>query len=110
MALKRFRTPALPSAPSSYSAIYFQQFVRILENVFSQWDSQAAHQAESYTADYFFSTGYGTVADLPPAADFKGARTFITDAAAAPVFRAVATGGGAIFLPVFSDGTDWRNG
>lgn len=52
-----------------------------------------------------------TVAGLPAAAaGNKGARTFITDAAATPVFGAVVTGAGALFVPVFSDGVAWRNG
>lgn len=55
--------------------------------------------------------GSQTVATLPAAAaGNKGMRTFITDGAAAPVFGAVVTGGGALFLPVFSDGAAWRNG
>lgn len=52
-----------------------------------------------------------TVANLPAAAaGNKGARTFITDGAAVPVFGATVTGAGSLFLPVFSDGTNWRNG
>lgn len=51
-----------------------------------------------------------TVATLPAAAGNTGARTFITDGAAVPVFGAIAAGSGALFLPVFSDGTNWRNG
>lgn len=52
-----------------------------------------------------------TVAGLPAAAaGNKGARTFITDGAAVPVFGAIVSGAGSLFLPVFSDGTNWRNG
>jgi len=110
MALKNFRMSPLPRPPKDYDPQFFQQFMRTLEMYFSQLDSQAPNSAQTYTADYFITGSYGVLADLPPAADYKGARTFITDAAAAPVYRAVATGGGAIFLPVFSDGTNWRNG
>lgn len=52
-----------------------------------------------------------TVANLPPASTFnKGVRTFITDSAASPVFGAAVTGGGSLYLPVYSDGANWRNG
>lgn len=52
-----------------------------------------------------------TVANLPAAsAANKGMRTTITDGAATPVFGAVVAGSGSLILPVFSDGTNWRNG
>lgn len=52
-----------------------------------------------------------TVSTLPAAgATNIGARTFITDGAAVPVFGAIVSGSGSLFLPVFSDGTNWRNG
>lgn len=110
MALVNFKHSALPSPPQDYDAQYVRQLVRVIEIYFNQLDSQTPNQAQSYAANYFYSLKSSTVADLPPAADYKGARTFITDAAAAPVFRAVVAGGGSIFLPVFSDGTNWRNG
>lgn len=51
------------------------------------------------------------VADLPaPTAVNKGSRIFITDGAASPVFGAVVTGGGSLYLPAYSDGSNWRNG
>ena len=39
-----------------------------------------------------------------------GARSFITDGAASPVFSSAAAGGGTLGTPVYSDGTIWRNG
>ena len=113
MALVGFKHSPLPNPPQEYDAQYVRQLVRVIELYFNQLDSQTPNQAQSYAANYFYNIGYSTVAKLPTitaAADYKGARTFVTDAAAAPVFRAVATGGGSIFLPVFSDGTNWRNG
>lgn len=51
------------------------------------------------------------VSTLPAAsAGNKGTRTFITDGAAVPVFGAIVAGLGTLVLPVFSDGTNWRNG
>jgi hypothetical protein len=110
MGLKLFNAPTLPKPSEGYDPGYFKQLIRIIGLYFSQLDSLTPNQAESYTADYFYTVNYSTVANLPTAADYKGARTFVTDAAAAPVFRAVATGGGALFSPVFCDGTNWRNG
>lgn len=56
-------------------------------------------------------TASTTVAALPSAAAGNtGMRRFVSDGAAVPVFGAIAVGGGALFLPVFSDGTNWRNG
>ena len=53
---------------------------------------------------------YSTVASLPSAATVgRGSRTFVTDALA-PVFQATVTGGGAVFTPVYSDGTNWKIG
>lgn len=51
------------------------------------------------------------VADLPAASSFnKGNRAFVTDSAASPVLGSAATGGGSLYLPVYSDGSTWRNG
>jgi hypothetical protein len=53
---------------------------------------------------------YGTVASLPSASTVgRGSRTFVTDALA-PTFQATVTGGGAVFTPVYSDGTNWKIG
>ena len=53
---------------------------------------------------------YGAVSALPSASTVgRGARTFVTDALA-PVFQATVTGGGAVFTPVYSDGTNWKIG
>jgi hypothetical protein len=53
---------------------------------------------------------YGTVASLPSASTVgRGSRTFVTDALT-PTFQATVTGGGAVFTPVYSDGTNWKVG
>ena len=49
-----------------------------------------------------------TVATLP-AATTAGRRCFVSDATAT-TFCSVVAGGGSNFVPVFSDGTDWRIG
>jgi hypothetical protein len=51
-----------------------------------------------------------TVATLPSASTSGvGARSFVTDALA-PVFGATVAGGGAVPVPVYSDGTNWKVG
>jgi len=53
MAMDRFRFPPLPNAPSEYDAQYIRQFLRTLENYFSQLDSNTPNNAQKYTADTF---------------------------------------------------------
>ena len=55
------------------------------------------------TATYLVAT---LPAATPPTA---GARAYVTDALA-PSFSAAVTGGGAVPVPVYSDGTSWRVG
>lgn len=50
--------------------------------------------------------GY-TIAATLPVAGTVGRRAYVTDSAAAPVFMAVAAGGGTTVVPVFDDGTNW---
>jgi hypothetical protein len=51
-----------------------------------------------------------TVATLPSAADAGvGAKSFVSDASA-PSFGATVVGGGAVSVPVYSDGTNWKVG
>ena len=55
------------------------------------------------------TTGY-TVATLPAAsATIRGARAYVTDAAA-PTFLGALTGGGAVVCPVFCNGAAWVAG
>jgi hypothetical protein len=51
-----------------------------------------------------------TVATLPSAdTSGKGSRSFVTDALA-PTFGATVVAGGAIAVPVYSDGANWKVG
>jgi hypothetical protein len=45
-----------------------------------------------------------------PAAGTQSRFASISDGAAAPVWGAVAAGGGAVYTPVYDDGANWRNG
>ena len=53
MALTKFRAAPLPNAPAQYDAQYMRQVIRVIENYFSQLDSNTPNYAQSYTADYF---------------------------------------------------------
>jgi hypothetical protein len=51
-----------------------------------------------------------TVAGLPACnAILKGGLAYVTDAAATPVYNASVTGGGAVIIPVFCNGSNWTN-
>jgi len=54
--------------------------------------------------------GIYTVATLPTAANAgKGTRAMVSDATS-PTFGATVAGAGAVTIPVFSDGTNWKVG
>lgn len=66
MALDKFRSSPLPNPPAAYDAQYMRQFLRVLENYFSQLDSNTPNHAEKYTASTFVGgtfTGTEVVAD-----------------------------------------------
>jgi hypothetical protein len=70
MALDKFRASPLPNPPAQWDPQYGRQLIRVLENYFSQLDSNTPNHAQKYTADEFvggsFSgsniTATGTVA------------------------------------------------
>jgi hypothetical protein len=57
MALDKFRAAPLPNAPSQYDPQYMRQVIRVIETYFSQLDSRAGNNAETYTADFFYGSG-----------------------------------------------------
>jgi len=57
MALDRFKAAPLPNPPSEYDAQYIRQVIRVLETYFSQLDSRAGNNAQTYTADFFYGSG-----------------------------------------------------
>jgi hypothetical protein len=54
MALTKFRASPLPNPPAEYEPQYIRQLIRVLENYFSQLDSNTPNYAQSYTADNFY--------------------------------------------------------
>ena len=105
--LNKVAAPNLPLAPLTYDAQYVDQLTNVLRLYFNRLDALTAQlMANTVTPPL---TNY-TVATLPSAATSgKGARSFVTDALA-PVFGATVAGSGAVAVPVYSDGTNWKVG
>lgn len=98
--------PNIPLAPDQYSRQYQDQFSNVLRLYFNQLTITLQQLVGANTLS---STAY-TVAALPSAVDYGvGAKTFVSDALG-PVFASVVVGGGAVTVPVYSDGTNWRVG
>lgn len=57
MALDRFKAAPIPNPPAEYDAQYLRQVIRVLETYFSQLDSRAGNNAQTYTADFFYGSG-----------------------------------------------------
>jgi hypothetical protein len=53
MALDKFRAAPIPNPPSQYDPQYMRQVIRVIENYFSQLDSNTPNNAQKYTADTF---------------------------------------------------------
>lgn len=71
---------------------------------------QASYRVRNGYFSGYVSLGATTVAGLPAAATAgANARMFVTDALA-PAFGATVVGGGAVLIPVYSDGANWKVG
>jgi hypothetical protein len=96
-----FASPSLPLSPKEFDQRYHDQMNNILRLYFNQIQS---------TLNQLTATTNFLVANLPSAAaSGSGARAFVSDATT-PTFGNVVVGGGAVRIPVYSDGTDWRVG
>ena len=105
--LNRVVAPRMPTAPPDYEKRYHDQFADILRLYFNQVDNILG---QLRTFDVIPPTTNYTVATLPSAATSgAGARTFVTNALT-PTFGSTVVGGGAVFTPVYSDGTNWKVG
>jgi hypothetical protein len=93
--------PSLPLSPDEFNRQYQDQLNNILRLYFNQIQSTLGQLA---------ATTNFLVANLPSAADSgSGARAFVSDATG-PIFGATVVGGGAVKVPVYSDGTNWKVG
>jgi len=99
--------PNLPLAPENYNRQYQDQLNNVLRLYFNVIDS-TFNQLQ--VADILPALTNYTVATLPSAVTSGvGARSFVTDALA-PTFGATVVTGGAVAVPVYSDGTNWKVG
>jgi len=105
--INQVAAPNLPLATPEYNEQYQNQLNNVLRLYFNRVDSIL----DQLKTDNIIPalTNY-TVATLPSAVTSgKGARSFVTDALA-PTFGATVVTGGAIAVPVYSDGTNWKVG
>lgn len=99
--------PALPLSPVEYSSSYQDQYSKILRLFFNSLQSNLTQL--SNTEIIPATTNY-LVSALPSASvSGSGARAFVSDALT-PAFGATVVGGGAVKVPVYSDGTNWKVG
>jgi hypothetical protein len=105
--LNKVAAPNMPLPPLEYERVYFDQMLNILRLYFNRIDALTTQLMASGVVPPL--TNY-TVATLPSAATSgKGARAFVTDALG-PTFGATVVTGGAVAVPVYSDGTNWKVG
>ena len=105
--LNKVASPNLPLPPDEYNRVYFDQMLNILRLYFNRLDALTTQLMASGVVPPL--TNY-TVATLPSAVTSgKGARSFVTDALG-PTFGATVVTGGAVAVPVYSDGTNWKVG
>ena len=105
--LNKVAAPNLPLATLEYDRQYLDQLLNILRLYFNRLDALTGQLTASGVMPPL--TNY-TVATLPSAATSgKGARSFVTDALA-PTFGSTVVTGGAVAVPVYSDGTNWKVG
>jgi hypothetical protein len=105
--LLRVAAPNLPLAPKEFNSQYQEQLNNVLRLYFNQLDKILAQLS---TEEVILPLTNYTVATLPSAVTSgKGARSFVTDALT-PTFGVTVVTGGAIAVPVYSDGTNWKVG
>jgi hypothetical protein len=106
--LNRVVSPRLPAATLEYDLNYINQLNNVLRLYFNQLDNILGQL--STASEIIPALTVYTVATLPSAATSgTGARAFVSDALA-PVFGSTVASGGAVKMPVYSDGTDWKIG
>lgn len=105
--INQVAAPNLPLAPTEYNRQYTDQLNNVLRLYFNRVDVILGQLKTDAIIPAL--TNY-TVATLPSAVTSgKGSRSFVTDALA-PVFGSTVVTGGAVAVPVYSDGTNWKVG
>jgi hypothetical protein len=105
--INQVAAPNLPLSPFEYDRLYVDQLNNVLRLYFNRVD---AILNQLKTDEIIPALTNYTVATLPSAVTSgKGSRSFVTDALA-PVFGSTVAAGGAVAVPVYSDGTNWKVG
>jgi hypothetical protein len=105
--INQVAAPNLPLSPFEYDRLYADQLNNVLRLYFNRVD---AILNQLKTDEIIPPLTNYTVATLPSAVTSgKGARSFVTDALG-PTFGATVAAGGAVAVPVYSDGTNWKVG
>jgi len=105
--INQVAAPNLPLSPFEYDRLYADQLNNVLRLYFNRVD---AILNQLKTDEIIPALTNYTVATLPSAVTSgKGARAFVTDALG-PTFGATVVTGGAVAVPVYSDGTNWKVG
>ena len=105
--LNKIAAPNLPLATPEYDRQYIDQLNNVMRLYFNRLDALTGQLMANTVMPPL--TNY-TVATLPSAVTSgKGARAFVTDALA-PAFGSTVVTGGAVAVPVYSDGTNWKVG
>jgi hypothetical protein len=105
--INQVAAPNLPLSPFEYDRQYVDQLNNVLRLYFNRVD---AILNQLKTDEIIPPLTNYTVATLPSAVTSgKGARSFVTDALA-PTFGTTVVTGGAVAVPVYSDGTNWKVG
>ena len=105
--INQVASPNLPLSPFDYNRQYTDQVNNVLRLYFNRVD---AILNQLKTDEIIPALTNYTVATLPSAVTSgKGARSFVTDALG-PTFGATVVTGGAVAVPVYSDGTNWKVG
>jgi hypothetical protein len=106
-AIDKIAAPNLPVAPPEWDRRYQDQFSNVLRLYFNRLDDFISRLT---TNDAIPPLTNYTVNTLPSATTAgAGARSFVTDALA-PTFGATVVAGGAVAVPVYSNGTVWKVG
>jgi hypothetical protein len=105
--INQVASPNLPFAPVEYDRQYVDALTNVLRLYFNRVD---AILNQLKTDEIIPALTNYTVATLPSAVTSgKGARSFVTDALG-PTFGTTVVTGGAVAVPVYSDGTNWKVG
>ena len=105
--INQVASPNLPLSPFEYDRQYTDQLNNVLRLYFNRVD---AILNQLKTNEIIPALTNYTVATLPSAVTSgKGARSFVTDALL-PTFGSTVAAGGAVAVPVYSDGTNWKVG